>query len=75
MFTVVEVNGFGFIVAERPANLWDLSLKISAVMDDGSLVSRGVVIDGPTGEIQPLDLEGQEDGKRFEDKLRLMVNP
>ncbi|MCJ8308110.1 MAG: Ig-like domain-containing protein [Hyphomicrobiales bacterium] len=64
----------GFVIAERPANLWDLSLKISAEMEDGSLVTRGVVIDGPTGEIQPLSLDGQEDGKRFEDKLRMLVN-
>ncbi|MEP0940453.1 MAG: Ig-like domain-containing protein [Rhizobiaceae bacterium] len=64
----------GFVIAERPANLWDLSLKISAEMEDGSLITRGVVIDGPTGEIQPLNLDGQEDGKRFEDKLRQLVN-
>ncbi len=63
----------GFIVAERPANLWDLNLKISAEMEDGSLVTRGVLIDGPTGEIQPLEVGGQEDGKRFEDQLRSLV--
>ena len=62
----IRVVRDGFIVAERPANLWDLDLKISAEMEDGSLVTRGVLIDGPTGEIQPLDIDGQEDGKRFE---------
>ncbi|MEP1261530.1 MAG: Ig-like domain-containing protein, partial [Rhizobiaceae bacterium] len=69
----IRVVRDGFIVAERPANLWDLDLKISAELEDGSLVTRGVLIDGPTGEIQPLDVSGQEDGKRFEDQLRMLV--
>jgi len=46
----------GFFVAERPADLPDLKLKISAVMANGQEISRGVHIDGPTGEIQRLTL-------------------
>ena len=46
----------GFVVAERPADLPDMTLKISAVMANGQLISRGVQIDGPTGEIQPVTL-------------------
>nr|WHW29446.1 hypothetical protein [uncultured bacterium] len=46
----------GFFVAERPADMPDLKLKISAVMANGQEISRGVHIDGPTGEIQPLKL-------------------
>ncbi|MEM1040691.1 MAG: Ig-like domain-containing protein, partial [Pseudomonadota bacterium] len=50
----VRVVRDGFIVAERPANLLDLELTITAHMQDGSEISRSVRIDGPSGEIQPL---------------------
>ncbi|MFD0916229.1 Ig-like domain-containing protein [Pseudahrensia aquimaris] len=46
----------GFIVAERPANILDLELKVSAEMESGELISRAVRIHGPSGEIQPLAL-------------------
>jgi hypothetical protein len=64
----------GFVVAERPANLWDLNLKISAELSDGTAITKGVLIDGPTGEIHPLDLDGKADGKRFEDRIRRLAN-
>ncbi|MEL6968170.1 MAG: Ig-like domain-containing protein [Pseudomonadota bacterium] len=51
----VRIVRDGFIVAERPASLLDLELVIKAHMQDGSEISRAVRIDGPTGEIQPLD--------------------
>ncbi len=63
----------GFIVAERPANLWDLNLKISAEMSDGNVISRGVEIDGPTGEIQPVELASEDRGKLFADQLRSLA--
>ena len=69
----------GFIIVERPANLWDLSLTIGAELEDGSVISRGVLIDGPTGEVQPLEQNGTgeggsgDDGKFFEGRLRSLV--
>ncbi|MEE9376177.1 MAG: tandem-95 repeat protein, partial [Rhizobiaceae bacterium] len=60
----------GFIVVERPANLWDLELRIFAEMEDGSVISRGVAIDGPTGEIQPLKLSDNAGSRLFEDQLQ-----
>ena len=73
----------GFIVAERPVNLFDLRLKISAEMSDGTRISRSVQIDGPTGEIQPL-ADGEEsrllngpsaENRTFGDQLRALVEP
>ena len=52
----------GFFVAERPADLPDLKLKISAVMANGQEFSRGVHIDGPTGEIQSIALRENNAG-------------
>ncbi len=70
----IRVVRDGFVVAERPANLWDLNLKISAAMEDGSLITRGVAIDGPTGEIQPLEYTtaqaDKDDGHMFEARVR-----
>ena len=64
----------GFVVAERPANLWDLELRISAEMSDGSVVSRGVSIDGPTGEIQPIILAEPSSPPLFQDQLRSLAD-
>ena len=72
----------GFVVAERPASLWDLELKISAHFADGSEVSRGVRIDGPTGEIEAVTLAaplvvsgyGTSVGMAFNDQLRSIAD-
>ncbi|MEM1318267.1 MAG: hypothetical protein AAGF29_08385, partial [Pseudomonadota bacterium] len=72
----------GFVVAERPASLWDLELKIAAHFEDGSEVSRGVRIDGPTGEIEAvtLDAPGSVSGYvptaslGFSDQLRTIAD-
>ncbi|EFL87815.1 Ig-like domain-containing protein, partial [Ahrensia sp. R2A130] len=72
----------GFVVAERPASLWDLELKISANFEDGSVVSRGVRIDGPTGEIEAVTLAaplvvsgyGSSAGLGFNDQLRSIAD-
>ena len=57
-------------MAERPAKLWDLELRVSAEMSDGSLVTRGVKIDGPTGEIQPIEVDAEDKPALFQDQLR-----
>ncbi|MEO1398711.1 MAG: putative Ig domain-containing protein, partial [Pseudomonadota bacterium] len=69
----------GFIVVERPANLLDLELTITAHMQDGSEISRSVQIDGPTGEIQPLETSdpnnptGSDAPRMFDKQLRNMA--
>ena len=54
-------------MAERPADLWDLQLKLSAEMESGDFISRSVRIHGPSGEIQPIDSGAGSNG--FNDKL------
>ena len=72
----VRIVRDGFIVAERPVAEFALELKISAVMSDGEVVSRGVRIDGPTGEINALELKEVEQGAAsgFADQLRNIAN-
>jgi hypothetical protein len=72
----VRIVRDGFIVAERPATEFALDLKISAIMSDGEVVSRGVRIDGPTGEINPLELKDTPDNQAagFSDQLRKIAD-
>ena len=51
----------GFLIGERPSDVERLELRVIAVLEDGTVIEKDVVIDTMAGEIKPL-----ETGRRTE---------
>ena len=69
----IRIARDGFIIVERPVDIATLELKISAILENGDRISRSVLIDAPTGEIQPLGSQDATPGD-FVAQLRRSIH-
>ncbi|MEM7303532.1 MAG: Ig-like domain-containing protein, partial [Pseudomonadota bacterium] len=69
----IRIARDGFVIIQRPAHISLLDLRVTAILEDGTEISRSVRIDAPTGEIQPLANVETGPG-RFIDQLRQTIH-
>jgi hypothetical protein len=70
----IRIARDGFIIIERPADVRNLDLTISAELDNGRIISRSVTVDASTGEVQSLYASKNGDGATtFSHQVRSII--
>ena len=65
----ISVDPQGLILVERPADIEEHNLRITALLDDGSSITRAVEIQAISGEIQPGEAEDPERAALFSEQI------